>query len=212
MKTITDRIPFDLFNLKKRISKELNLSKGVDAYQVISDITKPIIFPRFFKKKKGQLFEIISFSVLIMVFVLMIGIMFVIIKASNDALAINEPDTEIIARMDNYETSAANWWDFSFGLFFFMAMFFLIAISLFLGTNLLFATMYFILLIVLGFIFVAIHNAVNTILEAFPTVFSSFPIVTFIVEKFYFILVIFYLISILTLFIKVKSSEAIQTA
>ena len=209
----TDRIPTELMDINEKICRKFKLKK-IDGYRHIASVAKPMIFvPDVFKRKekKGQLFDIVTFAIVMIVFVLALGIGIFVHKSIQSAIAASETDANVIAQENTIVESQMSWWDFSFALFFFMLLVVIFAMSFTIGTNQFFIMIYLGFLIILGILFVALHNTANTIMQAFPTVFSetSMPFTYFIVSKMYYIMIIFFLLCFASLFMKPTSSGGV---
>ena len=204
IKSVLDRIPLELYNLKMEIWRTNKCKKKIEAYKTITNISRPIIN----MNKKAQLFDAITLFLMVIVFVIALGICMFTLNAFNSAYQLSEPDPTLQANLNTYTSSTGSWWDFSFALFFFLYLIVLIALNFFLGTLPFYIIFQFVFLIVVGFIFIALHNVANTIMEAFPTVFNltSMPLTYFIVDKMFYIVIVFYLFCVMSLFMKPKSS------
>jgi hypothetical protein len=206
-----ERVPRELKELNDKMSFKFGMKK-IDCYRYIANISKPLIFiPPLKSKKKGQIFDMVTFGIVMIVFVLALGIGIFVQKSIQTALHAVETDTTVLKNEDTLVSGQTSWWDFSFALFFFLLLVIIFGMSLYVGTNPFFMMIYLIILIVVGFLFVGIHNVANTVMQAFPTVFSetSMPYTYFIISKLYYIMVLFFLMCFGALFMKPQGNSTV---
>jgi len=205
---VVERVPRELVELGTNMKDNFGFKSKTESYRYICKIVSPI--PNMFKinglqkNKKAQLFDIVIFSIAIIVMLISYAICNYLTTGIKTAIDSTETDASIISNVDEMVAGHEAWQDFSFGLFFFMLLIVILAFQFFIAANLLFIMIYVVLFIVAGIFMIAFHNIIQQLLISFASALNSTsaPITYFICTKFFYIIVVFYLLCFALLFMK----------